>query len=81
MNELLFENSYGERRVIATCKNRAEVNNAINAFVRACNKNKPEDKQSKVHYMRFWEEDGMMKIDVGSHTEFFYAPLEFYQNI
>ena len=81
MGEVFFENVDGARRVIATCSSAEEVNKAINAFIRTCNENKPKDKQFKLHYMRLWEEDGMMKIDVGSHTEFFYAPLEFYQNI
>ena len=74
MGDLWFENSYGEKRVIANCATRRDAINAINAFVRTCNKNKPAgSKPFEIYYMRCWEvDDGMIKIDVGSHTEFFY---------
>lgn len=78
MKPLYFENSYGDRRVIAYCENSMEVNKAIRNFINQCNEHKPLNKQFKSYYTRLWEEDGMMKIDVGSHTEFFLAPLEFY---
>jgi len=78
MANLYFENSYGDERVIATCKNFQEVRKAINAFITTCNRNNPKDRQFKMYYMRTWEEDGRTKIDVGSHTEFFYVdpPLD-----
>lgn len=79
MGELIFENSMGERRVIANCRNYSDVMNAISAFIRTCNSKKrnPND-HFHSYYTRVWEEDGMAKIDVGSHVEFFYAPREFF---
>ena len=35
----------------------------------------PEDKKFKSYYCRYWEENGLIKYDVGSWSEFFY--LEF----
>ena len=82
-----FENSNGERRVIKDAANTwAEVDFAINEFIHRCNVNKTNARKQIYgadynpaydhpfvrYYTRTWEEDGMTKIDVGSHTEFFY---------
>ncbi len=82
-----FENANGERRVIKNTANTwVEVNQAIDEFIRRCNVNKTNARKRAYginynpdydnpfirYYTRTWEEDGMTKIDVGSHTEFFY---------
>ena len=82
-----FENANGERRVIKNTANTwAEVNQAIDEFIKRCNVNKTNarkrayganynpdyDNPFVCYYTRTWEENGMTKIDVGSHTEFFY---------
>ena len=85
--KLWFQNSNGERRVIKNTANTwAEVNQAIDEFIKRCNINKTNARKRAYganynpiydvpfvrYYTRTWEEDGMTKIDVGSHTEFFY---------
>ena len=82
---LWFGNSYGQRRIIAECQNPQEVNKAIDKFIAECNAAKARG-TGKNHpfvryYTRVWEEDGMVKYDVGSHTEFFYweGPIEAYK--
>ena len=83
---LWFENSQGIKRQICDCANWEEVCKSIEEFINQCNINKhnvakerygKDYDPSKVipfvnYYTRVWEEDGMTKIDVGSHTEFFY---------
>lgn len=71
--KLYFENTYGEARQIAECKDDREVRLAIQNFINECNKHKPKDNQFKSYYTRTWEEDGKTWFDVGSHTEFFYT--------
>lgn len=82
-----FENANGEERVIKNTANTwAEVNEAIKTFIRRCNVNKHNEakriygdqydpskvQEFKWYYTRCWkQEDGRVKIDVGSHTEFF----------
>ena len=86
-NRVWFENSHGEERVIKNTANTwEEVNQTINEFIQRCNVNKinaakrqfgDNYDESKVnlfkhYYTRYWQqEDGRVKIDVGSHTEFF----------
>ena len=85
--KLWFENSNGDRRVIKeVCDTWEDVNAAIKEFIANCNANKHKIAKerygkdydpSKVvpfvsYYTRVWEEDGMTKLDVGSHTEFFF---------
>lgn len=77
MANLYFENSNGNRRIIANCHTEKEVIQTIYAFIDTCNKNKPKDKKFKSYYTREWveknEKTGEMETwyDVGSHTEFF----------
>ena len=61
--KLFFQNSKGEERLIAEPANREEVNKEINKFL--------EDHNFKSYYIRVWEADGRLILDVGSHTEFF----------
>ena len=66
--KLYFENSYGERRIIAEPKTEEEAIKEINKFC--------EDRNFKIYYIRTWmTEDGLKKFDCGSWSEFFY--LEF----
>ena len=52
----------------------------VRNFIDQCNENKPADKRFVSYYKRIWEEDGMTKIDVGSHTEFFYWEGRFHHD-
>ena len=73
--KLWFENKYGERRVIKDpCDTWEDVNTAIDEFIADCNARYPLNKKNPFvrYYTRIWEEDGMTKLDVGSHTEFFF---------
>jgi len=63
--KLYFENSFGQRRVIAEPKTEDEAWKEINKFC--------DDRNFKVYYIRTWmTPDGLKKFDVGSWTEFFY---------
>lgn len=63
--KLYFENSKGERRLIAEVKRSEDIFKEINKFC--------EDRNFKILYTRMWvNKDGLMVYDVGSHTEFFY---------
>ena len=83
--KLWFGNSFGKRRIIAECANPQEVNKAIDNFIAECNAAKARGagnyKPFIRYYTRVWEEDGMVKYDVGSHTEFFYweGPIDAYK--
>lgn len=62
--KLIFENSYGEERVIAEVHSEEEAYKEINKFC--------DERNFKIYYVRTWAENGRKKYDVGSHTEFFY---------
>lgn len=62
--KLLFKNGKGEERLIAEPLNREEVNKEINKFL--------DERNFKSYYTRVWEENGRLKFDVGSWSEFFY---------
>lgn len=61
---LIFQNSNGEERVIAEPSNKEDVSKEIKSFL--------DEHKFKSYYIRVWEENGRLKFDVGSHTEFFY---------
>ena len=62
---LYFENSRGERRVIAEPKTEQEAMIEIHKF---CN-----DRNFKIYYTRSWRnEEGLKVYDCGSWSEFFY---------
>lgn len=62
--KLYFENSRGERRLIAEPKTHNEAIKTINKFC--------EERKFKIYYVRTWrDQDGLKWYDVGSHTEFF----------
>lgn len=63
--KLYFENSRGQRRVIAEPKTENEAWKEIHNFC--------EERNFKIYYVREWKtEDGLKVYDVGSHSEFFY---------
>lgn len=67
--KLYFQNSYGERRIIAEPKTHEEVTKEINKFC--------SDRNFKIYYTRTWiNDEGLKVFDVGSWTEFFYLDLE-----
>ena len=74
--KLWFENSRGKKRIIKDpCNTWKEVNIAIDEFIADCNARYPLNKKHPFvrYYTRVWKtQDGQTKIDVGSHTEFFY---------
>ena len=63
--KLIFKSSNGKERIIAEPSNIDEVFNEINKFL--------DEHNFKSYYTRMWEENGRLKFDVGSHTEFFYV--------
>lgn len=63
--KLYFENSYGERRIIAEPQTEEDAYKKIYKFC--------DDRNFKIYYTRSWiTPDGLKQIDCGSHTEFFY---------
>lgn len=77
---LWFQNSQGIKRQICDCANWTEVCDSIDEFIDQKNECKPANKRFVSYYKRVWEEDGMTKIDVGSHTEFFYWEGKYAEN-
>ena len=59
-----FRRSNGEDKFLANCADFNTVNEVISYFLKEHN--------FKSHYSRMWiSAPGVLKIDVGSHTEFF----------
>ena len=79
--KLWFENTNRDkndplrRRVICDCMTWKEVNRSIDEFIQQCNE--VNNKPFKRYYTRVWKENGLTKIDVGSHSEFFYWEGEY----
>lgn len=62
--KLYFENSRGERRLIAKPQTQEDVQKVIHEFC--------ENRHFKIYYIRSWmTPKGEKYYDVGSHTEFF----------
>ena len=62
--KLYFENSIGERRVIAEPQTEEE---SVKEIYKFC-----DDRNFKIYYVRTWRDnEGLKWYDVGSHTEFF----------
>ena len=75
---LWFENHNGEEREIAQVNTWDDVWQSINKFIDDCNARKPKGANPfKSYYSRVWQSGERWKIDVGSHTEFFYTDLPF----
>lgn len=68
MANLWFQNSQGQERVIMEVNNFNDVFTGIRNFL--------DDHNYKSYYVRSWEENGRIKYDVGSWTEFFYTDLK-----
>ena len=63
--KLYFENSKGERRIIAEPSTEEQAIETIYDFC--------EERNFKVYYIRSWRNnDGLKVYDAGSWTEFFY---------
>jgi hypothetical protein len=63
--KLYFENSYGERRIIAEPETEELAMEAIHTFC--------DERNFRIYYVRSWvTEEGLKKFDVGSWSEFFY---------
>lgn len=63
--KLYFENSYGERRIIAEPATEQDATKEIRKFC--------DDRNFKIYYTRTWrDKEGLKVFDVGSHSEFFY---------
>ena len=70
--KLWFEDRYKCRQEVGDCKNWREISLAINAFIAGTNAMRKMDATPyKIHYLRTWDEDGEVVIDIGSHSEFF----------
>ena len=68
--KLYFENSHGERRVIATDITEEQVGKEIMQFINKHNEGRA--KPFKSYYMNVWtNEQGETVYDVGSWSEFF----------
>lgn len=62
---LEFQNNYGDLRVVGKYDTVKECHEAINKFC--------EERHFKSYYTRAWKvSETTTKLDVGSHTEFFY---------
>ena len=68
MANLWFQNSQGQERVIMEVNNFNDIFTGIRNFL--------DDHNYKSYYIRSWEEDGRIKYDVGSWSEFFYTDLK-----
>ncbi len=62
--KVYFENSQGKKREIGQVDSREKAFEIIENFLFKHN--------FTSYYTRYWEENGYLKVDVGSHTEFFY---------
>lgn len=62
--KVLFVNSQKQKREIAQVEG---MNQAYEEIKKFCG-----ERNFEVHYLRVWQRDGIMKVDVGSHSEFFH---------
>jgi len=62
--KLVFEDSYGQKRVLGSYDTRNDCLMAIHAFL--------EEHNFKSYYTRSWREGNDETLDVGSYTEFFH---------
>lgn len=74
--KLIFQNSNGEEHRIGYPGDWDEAIFYIREFVSRCNKRKEENSQFSIPYIRAYKQDGRVKLDVGSHTEFFFIEDE-----
>lgn len=62
--KVYFENSQRKKREIGQVDSKEKAFEIIGNFLFEHN--------FTSYYTRYWEENGYLKVDVGSHTEFFY---------
>lgn len=62
--KVIFQDSQGKERQIGSASTRKEALYIINRFL--------DEHNYKSYYSRMWFEGNRIKIDVGSHIEFFY---------
>ena len=63
--KIIFENSRHKEREIGTTVDMQEAYKIIDKFL--------DEHNFKSYYKRTWEENGRIKVDVGSWSEFFYV--------
>lgn len=69
MNVVYFHDRDSNKREIGRTDNEEEARKIIKNFL--------DERNYVSHYWRFWQkEDGIMTIDVGSHTEHFTIEME-----
>ena len=68
MASLWFQNSQGQERVLMEVNNFNDVFTGIRNFL--------DEHNYKNYYIRSWKENGRIKYDVGSWSEFFYTDLK-----
>lgn len=61
--KLFFQGSLGHRRLLKESDDKRILNKAIYDFC--------QERDFHIYYSRQWMEDDELKIDVGSHSEFF----------
>ncbi len=66
--KVIFQNSQGKERIIAEVESKEQAFEQIYKFL--------DEHNFRSYYMRECNENGRIKIDVGSHTEFFYLEEE-----
>lgn len=65
MYKVIFQNSRKQEREIGTAVSMDDAYSVIDKFL--------DDHNFKSYYKRVWEENGRIKVDVGSWSEFFYV--------
>ena len=70
--KLIFQYSNKEEILIKESDSKQELIDAINNFL--------YEKGYKTYYTRVWEENGRLKIDFGSWSEFFFIDGMTYQD-
>ena len=66
--KLIFNDSYGNNRVIATPENEEE---AVKEIYKFC-----AERNFKIYYHRTWMKENQKWFDVGSWSEFFYIEYD-----
>lgn len=64
MYKVIFQNSRNQEREIGTAVDMDSAYRVIDKFL--------DEHKFKSYYKRAWEENGRIKVDVGSWSEFFY---------
>jgi hypothetical protein len=74
--KLIFQNSYGEERVIAEVKDESEAIKEIHKFIDECNAKRTDGRTFEIYYIRSWQHGNRKVFDLGSWSEFFLLELE-----